>query len=227
MRDQVSKAAQRHPARIHPWERGVPSFAGTPNWGGALRRVREDFDRDSHADVSYDVLYVVDPERSWYHGGDDRFHDYDDAIATVAAGYEHTLFIGDSMGATASLLFARSASVVHAFCPQIDLSKSSIRPGEDARWEQTLRERTMQGIHACPGSVHVHVGNWHHDIQQVNMIDTNVIEHAHVKIYGVDSHRLAIALDHSGKLMSILQSSLLGFYGRMSQESISRISNYL
>jgi Leucine-rich repeat (LRR) protein len=202
------------------------SAPGTPNWGGALRRVREDFDRDSHADINYDVLYVVDPERSWYHGGDDRFHEYDEVIAATAKGYQSTLFIGDSMGATACLLFAKHADVVHAFCPQIDLSKSSIRPGEDATWEQVLKERVMKGIDACQGSINVHVGNWHHDIQQVNMIPTSV-EHTHVKIYGVDSHRLAIALDRSGKLLNILASSLLGFYGRMSQESALRISNYL
>lgn len=200
------------------------SAPGTPNWGGVLRRVRDDFDRDSHADVNFDVLYVVDPERSWYHGGDDRFQDYDAAIQSVAIAYDNVLFLGDSMGATACLLFAHHAHVVHAFCPQIDLSKSSIRPGEDPSWENTLKTRALAGIDNCDGHLHVHVGNWQHDIQQVHPVQES--EHASVKIYGVDSHRLAIALERSGKLLRILQSSILGFYGRMSHDSINRISNY-
>jgi hypothetical protein len=199
------------------------SAPGTPNWGGVLRRVRDDFDKDSHADVNFDVLYVVDPERSWYHGGDDRFQEYDAAIQSVAASYDNVLYLGDSMGATACLLYAQHANVVHAFCPQIDLGKSSIRPGEDPSWENTLKNRALAGIDNCEGHLHVHVGNWQHDIQQVHPVQA---EHASVKIYGVDSHRLAIALERSGKLMRILQSSILGFYGRMSHESITRISKY-
>ena len=199
------------------------SAPGTPNWGGALRRVRDDFDKDSHADVNFDILYVVDPERSWYHGGDDRFQEYDETIQSLASSYEHVLFVGDSMGATACLLFAHHADVVHAFCPQIDLGISSIRPGEDASWEETLKIRALNGIDNCKGQVFVHVGNWQHDIQQVHSVQA---DHTLVKIYGVDSHRLAIALERSGKLMRILQSSILGFYGRMSHDSITRIANY-
>ena len=199
------------------------SAPGTPNWGGVLRRVRDDFDKDSHADVNFDVLYVVDPERSWYHGGDDRFQEYDTAIQSVAASYDHVLYVGDSMGATACLLFAKHADIVHAFCPQIDLSKSSIRPGEDPSWENTLKTRALAGIDDCEGHLHVHVGNWQHDIQQVHPVQA---DHASVKIYGVDSHRLAIALERSGKLMHVLQSSILGFYGRMSHETITRVTKY-
>jgi Leucine-rich repeat (LRR) protein len=200
------------------------SAPGTPNWGGALRRVREDFDSDSQADVNYDILYVVDPERSWYHGGDDRFREYDETIASVAATYDHVLFVGDSMGATACLLFAKHADVVHAFCPQIDLGISSIRPGQDTTWESIMKSRVLDGIAACKGQIYVHVGNWHHDIQQVHPVQA---DHAFVKIYGIDSHRLAIALERSGKLLRILQGSILGFYGRMSSESMNRVSNYL
>ena len=201
------------------------SAPGTPNWGGALRRVRKDLDASTlHADVSFDILYVVDPERSWYHGGDDRFREYDDAIAAVAADYAHVLYVGDSMGATACLLFAKHADVVHAFCPQIDLSSSSIRPGEDADWESLLKRRALDGIDACAGHIFVHVGNWQHDIQQVHAVQA---EHALVKIYGVDSHRLAIALERSGKLTRILEESVLKFYGRMTQEGMQRIQGYL
>ena len=201
------------------------SAPGTPNWGGALRRVRKDLDASTvHADVSFDILYVVDPERSWYHGGDERFREYDEVIAGVAAGYSHVLYVGDSMGATACLLFAKHADVVHAFCPQIDLSTSSIRPGEDSDWELNLKQRALDGIDSCTGQLYVHVGNWQHDIQQVHAVQA---EHALVKIYGVDSHRLAIALERSGKLTRILEESVLKFYGRMSSEGLQRVNGYL
>lgn len=41
--------------------------------------------------------------------------------------YRQVVFIGDSMGATATLLFAHLATEVHAWTPQIDLATSSIR----------------------------------------------------------------------------------------------------
>ena len=39
----------------------------------------------------------------------------------------HVVFIGDSMGATAALLFSHLATEVHAWTPQVDLATSSIR----------------------------------------------------------------------------------------------------
>lgn len=201
------------------------SAPGTPNWGGALKRVRDDFDKESHANISFDVLYVVDPDRSWYSGGDEGFLEYDESLASVTSQYKHVLFIGDSMGATACLMFAKHASTVHAFCPQIDLSKSSIRPGQEEEWEHVLRDRVLEGVQSCQGDVCIHVGNWHHDVQQSNMIPTDM-EHARVKIYSVDSHRLAIALDKSDKLVPIIQSSILHFFGLTLPQNI-RPSNLL
>jgi hypothetical protein len=201
------------------------SAPGTPNWGGALKRVREDFDKESHANISFDVLYVVDPDRSWYSGGDEGFLEYDESITSITSQYEHVLFIGDSMGATACLMFAKHATTVHAFCPQVDLSRSSIRPGQEEDWEQVLCNRVLDGVKSCQGDVYVHVGNWHHDVQQSNMINPSM-EHARVKIYSVDSHRLAIALDRSDKLVPIIQSSILHFFGLTLKQNI-RPSNLL
>lgn len=201
------------------------SAPGTPNWGGALKRVREDFDKESHANVNFDVLYVVDPDRNWYSGGDDGFLEYDESIAIIASRYKHVMFIGDSMGATASLMFAKHANTVHAFCPQIHLGKSCIRPGQEEHWEQALCDRVLDGVSSCQGDVYIHVGNWHHDVQQSNMIPVSM-EQARVKIYSVDSHRLAIALDRSEKLVPIIQSSILHFFGLTLKQNI-RPSNLL
>lgn len=42
------------------------SAPGVPNWGSLLRRVAKAAEDPAHA--CFDVLYVVDAERSWYSG---------------------------------------------------------------------------------------------------------------------------------------------------------------
>ena len=42
------------------------SAPGVPNWGGLLSRVRKAAQDSAHD--CFDILYVVDPARSWYSG---------------------------------------------------------------------------------------------------------------------------------------------------------------
>jgi hypothetical protein len=42
------------------------SAPGVPNWGGLLPRVRKEAQEPAHE--CFDVMYVVDAERSWYSG---------------------------------------------------------------------------------------------------------------------------------------------------------------
>jgi acetyl esterase/lipase len=60
-------------------------------------------------------------------GGDDGYEHYEERLRAVCGRYRQVVFIGDSMGATATLLFAHLATEVHAWTPQIDLATSSIR----------------------------------------------------------------------------------------------------
>jgi len=194
------------------------SAPGVPNWGGLLSRIRKEVTEPSHA--SFDVLYVVDPHRSWYQGGDDADHNsgsnafkaYESRLRQVTGQYRKVVMLGDSMGATAVLLFAGEATSVHAFCPQVDLATCSIRPAEDGAWWAALRIRALEGLERCPGKVTVHVGNWKHDLNQVNILPRDA-PNLLVKIYGVDSHRLALALDRSGKLAAIVKAAILNEMG--------------
>lgn len=70
---------------------------------------------------AFDVLYVVDPFRDWYLGGDAPALDaiYHQRLETCVQGYGRVVMVGDSMGATAALLFSRLATAVLAFCPQV------------------------------------------------------------------------------------------------------------
>lgn len=42
------------------------SAPGVPNWGGLLSRIRRAAQDTAHE--CFDVLYIVDPARSWYSG---------------------------------------------------------------------------------------------------------------------------------------------------------------
>jgi hypothetical protein len=184
-----------------------------------LRRVRDAAADPAHN--AFDVLYVVDPYRSWYGGGNDAdFGGYAKRLAEVTSQYRHVIMMGDSMGATAALMLADQATSVHAFCPQVDLSGSSIRPGKRAGWGAALKHRVLSGVEACDGKVTVHVGNWKHDLDQVNLLPQNS---THVQIYSIDSHRLAAALDRAGKLLPMLRAAISNELG-LSGSNV-RISN--
>lgn len=52
-------------------------------------------------------------------GGDERFNDYFSRLSQVTRKYKRVVMVGDSMGATAALLFSPLATAVQAFSPQV------------------------------------------------------------------------------------------------------------
>lgn len=83
---------------------------------------------------AFDVLYVADPYRDWYGGGTDDVQDdgerdpdnappplsyYRTRLESYTRQYRRVLMLGDSMGATATLLCADLATAALAFCPQV------------------------------------------------------------------------------------------------------------
>lgn len=86
------------------------------------------------------MLYVVDPHRQWYGSSSEADHaGSTDGSSTAPAGslayycdrlrqytqqYEKVIMLGDSMGATAALLFAPLATTVLAFTPQVLASQA-------------------------------------------------------------------------------------------------------
>ncbi len=178
------------------------SAPGTPNWGGLLSRL--DIPEDHKHNI--DVLYVVDPARAWYHGGDDVLFDtlYYSKLQQCVQGYTRRVMLGDSMGATGALLASDLATHVVAFCPQTSMATSSIRPGKPQAWLDALSNRCNAAVRAAQGvEVHVHVGAWEHDLQQGRALPEEAIR-LHVWP-DVESHRLALALDRRGKLASVVR----------------------
>lgn len=75
------------------------------------------------------MLYVVDPHRNWYCGGDAQLMQerYTSRLEQYTKQYKHVVMIGDSMGATAALLFSPLATHVMSFCPQVGLGEGGGR----------------------------------------------------------------------------------------------------
>uniref|UniRef100_A0A061RCG5 Leucine rich repeat protein n=1 Tax=Tetraselmis sp. GSL018 TaxID=582737 RepID=A0A061RCG5_9CHLO len=194
------------------------SAPGVPNWAGLLRRVA----REAEQAVAgkFDVLYVVDPCRSWYGGGDSGADAYRQRLSAAVEGYDEVVMIGDSMGATAALLFSELATHVHSFCPQVDLARASIRPGMPERWLAALRDNLLAAVEASPAQITVHCGNWQHDLDQAVIVEPR----ADLRVYDVYSHRLAVQLDAQGRLLPIIRDTV---FAAMRDKSDVRLSNLL
>ena len=148
-------------------------------------------------------------------GEEGAFRQYESRLAAATSRYSRVVFLGDSMGATAALLLAPLATAVHAFCPQVDLASSSIRPGEGGPWFEGLKGRVLASVAAAArgrAALHVHVGNWRHDIEQVRLLPAG--GGVATRVYSVDSHRLALALDRQGRLLPLVRGEVLRSLGR-------------
>lgn len=86
------------------------------------------------------MLYLVDPHRSWWLGGDAgaMAERYTARLRAITERYSRVVMIGDSMGATGCLLFAPLATSVLAFCPQVRGPRRTSRRGRVAGgWRAT------------------------------------------------------------------------------------------
>lgn len=229
------------------------SAPGVPNWGGLLRKVKKAMSSDANA-APFDVLFVVDPTRSWFAhgpltgsqegeevgqqenkglnarsrssscgggsgGGDGVGAYYREELVEAVKGYERVVMIGDSMGGSASLLFSPLASSVLAFCPQVDLTEASIRPGKSHEWLLEYRKSMLGAVERWPSSsgpssaregqlLRVHCGNWKHDREQARLLEP--LSHVEVTVHNVDSHRLAKDLDSRGALVPLVKREIEG-----------------
>ncbi|KAJ9519978.1 hypothetical protein QJQ45_014706, partial [Haematococcus lacustris] len=231
------------------------SAPGTPNWGGLLGRVYKQ--GLTPAERAFDVLYLVDPSRSWYgaareeqqggpagasqEGGEGvgdvstggrrgwgegegegegeglgplpggeaviGLGQWREGVGRLARQYRHVLLLGDSMGATAGLLLAPLAHSVLAFTPQVDLASSCMRPGASSTALAGLRAQVEAAVETAARQgcrISVLVGTWQHDLDQANLLAPDQVRH---KVFGLDSHRLALHLDSKGELLPLVRVS--------------------
>lgn len=182
------------------------SAPGVPNWGGLLKKLQKNVKNGD----AYDVLYVCDVERSWYASNDAsvdqdaEFERWSAPLRDACAPYERVLYIGDSMGASASLMFAEHATRVLAFCPQVDLYAASIRPSRSNVWFKRFKRVMTSALEKSTAAIDVHTGSWDHDKHQASLLPQSKVTHV---VHQVDSHRLALALDGEEKLLPIIKDA--------------------
>lgn len=191
-------------------------------------------------------------------GGGPGFETWAAHLAAAAAPYAgRVLMLGDSMGASAALMFAGHAAAapdaaVLAFCPQLDLASSAIRPAgapggaaSTASWRDALRDRALAGVASAVSAgakVTVHVGSWLHDVDQAAWLGENgapgkagqdgaaapppvSASGATVRVWAVPSHRLAAALDSQGELLPLVRGAIAASMGLRSGDV--RVANLL
>lgn len=87
----------------------------------------------------------------------------------------------------------------------MDLSTASIRPGQSGTWLDTLRDRVVAAVDSTDAEVTALVGTWQHDLDQTKLLPPTK---AKVKVFSLDSHRLALYLDQRDKLLPIVQDAI-------------------
>ncbi|KAI5056700.1 hypothetical protein GOP47_0028518 [Adiantum capillus-veneris] len=208
------------------------SAPGVPNWGGVLGRMKGAMLADKKT-PAFDVLFVVDTRRSWFtetksgkewqpasslgaspnclSSADSKVKEcrkvgayYQQELHEAIKGYERVVMIGDSMGASAGLLFSPLATSVIAFCPQVDMAESAIRPGRGRDWFDAYKEELINAVIASSAHITVHCGSWDHDLYQAKLLPEKV----KLVVHNSDSHRLSKELDIQGTLLNIVRKTV-------------------
>ena len=106
---------------------------------------------------------------------------WDATLAELCAPYQKVVLLGDSMGGTAALRFARHADAVVAFVPQIDL-RDFPAPCDRADFHDAKRERLrddiVNAVDASDAHISIHVGRDADDLQQLTYLPRAVAAYA-------------------------------------------------
>jgi hypothetical protein len=148
-----------------------------PEWGGTLR--------DSPLVV---VAHALDSCKSWFTtnpltGAHDNGAWWDDSLADLVSPFGRVCFVGESMGGTAALRFARHASksgTVVSFVPQIDLKDFSYSVRDDFAdaHKDHLLDSIKHATQTTDARVVIHVGRNPDDLHQLTYIENVVHEHS-------------------------------------------------
>lgn len=109
----------------------------------------------SIAGLNCDKIFIRDFQQAWYHKGiDDKLRDLDAILEALRAHiaahrYGKVVFLGNSMGGYAAILFGTLLNVdeVIAFAPQTFIDRANRLLRWDRRWSTQIA-----AVHAHPGS---------------------------------------------------------------------------
>ncbi|KAF5837548.1 hypothetical protein DUNSADRAFT_4184 [Dunaliella salina] len=220
------------------------SAPGTPNWAGLLSRMYKA--AQSEAERDFDVLYVVDPARSWFGGLDADDGTLASSISSTSRSSSSTSNRVESSSASSSgrtgdfqnvdSIFRSGASFQYYYerisrytrrykhvLMLVDLNTACMRPGaSDAQLAQ-LQDNVLAAVNSSQAAIHVHTGTWEHDLEQAKLLPEDKVAH---KVYNLDSHRVAIYLEAQAKLLPLVQEVMLNSMGISAKKNV-RISNVL
>ena len=198
-------------------------------WRGVLRAIGR-----------RNVAHALDTAKSWYSsnpttGDFDGGAWWDATLAELCAPYRKVVLLGDSMGGTAALRFARHADAVVAFVPQVDLRDFPApcdRVDFDDAKRERLRDDIVDAVDASDARISIHVGRDADDLQQLTYLpravaaasdideplarDGETVSQAvddgngfRVVKHDVEGHAIAAALKRRGLLEEALFSSIV------------------
>ena len=144
---------------------------------------------------------------------------WDGQLAELCAGYQRVCILGESMGATGALRFARHAtSSVVALVPQIDVRDfvdyAEARADFDDARKARLRDAIVQSCLESRAELVLHVGQDPPDLRQPEYLaganGTSMGEELRVVQHAVPGHALGAGLKAQGVLKRTVLSDLLG-----------------
>lgn len=180
-------------------------------WGATLRAV---------ADDRMVLAHVLDTAQSWFQtnpmsGEYDDGAWWDATFTELCAPYGRVCLLGESMGATGALRFARHATgAVVALVPQIDVRDFESTYAGRADFSDARKGRLKGTIaHACASTaakVVLHVGQDPPDLAQLSYLPPLPADKLRVVRHGVAGHALGAGLKAQGLLRKLVLQDLLG-----------------
>ena len=184
-----------------------------PEWGGSLAGV-------APIEGSLDVLNVLDPAFSWYQQDPSctwkgqEF--YRNRLKDLTSSYDEVMYLGDSMGAAAALLFADLADQVLVFTPQIDISTYDAIKRMDfpSHLRSSFKDAVIDAVNKSKCHIKIHYGSGcNEDVSQIGCLIEKVGEKSRVTLvpHDFDDHVLSIHLKDKGELKSIIHEEVKAF----------------
>ena len=220
--------ASEQPAPIIVHEPSAESASGRPStlviafsslgWFGLVRAEWGATLRSAAADGRIVVAHALDTAQSWWTtnpmtGDFDDGAWWDTALEELCAPYDRVCLLGESLGATGALRFARHAThSIVALVPQIELRDFDYasRPDFDDARKAALRTNVMRACEATAARVNVHVGRDEADLRQLAYLPpegagsrVRVVRHA------AQGHALGAGLKEQGVLLQTVLGDLL------------------
>ena len=173
------------------------------------------------------ILYVRDPEWCWYlkiplhaHGRTqyhlwEGYSYFESILERFVQGFDSRIFIGDSMGGSAALLFSHMATKVHAFVPQLELDswftkkidgiskrRREIIPEEKRRMFALKIRENMRIVGDC--CYIIHFTKFPGDASQKEVLRSINAQNCSIIDHDIETHGLYDHLLQEGNLQEIL-----------------------